>query len=268
MIHWIKVEIVFWKERKRKGLKILHLLVLKYEKWNLFSTVFQYEVWKYSLRCSGSTLVRFKAAKCSSWHAMQTSWCKLQTDWKGLKGSQPSPNIFRNIFRCPEKTSERLEDATALRHLSPNLLGTTKFFLSGCLECTLSFLCWRCHWRHPCWPPERSLPPALSSNTHAVVECRIRIDQEAPLIVFLFVNKQWCTALCLLMGQDLALSRPLGARLRRYSCLLCLPLIPTHGVLAWGGEVQIFSMWSLHWRRGQHWSVYIGAGEDVWVYIL
>ena len=57
------------------------------------------------------------------------------------------------------------------------------------------------------------------SNTHAVVECRIRIDQEAPLIVFLFVNKQWCTALCLLMGQDLALSRPLGARLRRYSCL-------------------------------------------------
>ena len=152
------------------------------------------------------------------------------------------------------------------------------------------FLCWRCHWRHPCWSPERSLPPALSSNTHAVVECPdffvvgghgtkqvgfrspalsiIWIDQEALLIVFLFVNKQWCTALCLLMGQDLALSRPLGARLRRYSCLLCLPLIPTHGVLAWGGGVQIFSMRSLHWRRGQHWSVYMGAGEDVWLCML
>ena len=96
------------------------------------------------------------------------------------------------------------------------------------------------------------------------LETIIGIDQEALPIVFLFVNKQWCTALCLLMGQDLALSRPLGARLRRYSCLLCLPFSPTHGVLAWGGEVQIFSMW----RRGQHWSVYMGAGEDVWVCML
>ena len=132
-----------------------------------------------------------------------------------------------------------------------------------------------------------ALTPTIThcSNTHAVVECPrilcvlgrgletkqlgfrspalpiIRIDQEALPIVFLFVSKQWCTALCLLMGQDLALSRPLGARLRRYICLLCLPLSPTHGVFAWGGEVQIFSMW----RRGQHWSVYMGVGEDVWV---
>ena len=71
----------------------------------------------------------------------------------------------------------------------------------------------------------------------------IRIDQEALPIVFLFVNKQWCTALCLLVGQDLALSRPLGARLRRYSCLLCLPHSPTHGVLAWGlGGLNLFDV--------------------------
>ena len=127
MIHWIKVEIVFWKERKRKELKILHLLVLKYEKWNLFSTVFQYEVWKYSLRCSGSTLVRLKAAKCSSWHAMQTSWCKLQTDWKGLKGSQPSPNFEIYFVALKNIRTPRRCDSSA--PLVPKLIGHNQILL-------------------------------------------------------------------------------------------------------------------------------------------